>query len=169
MTELNELCRDIQMKLPDEIWMLDALERYRRGAIHTDDFASMDGRFYVFGVVEVPLAYDKDGSFTWGCWVEVDQALHDAYLDAFRSETADRLTGEGRLANDIPGYEDAANATVKVMFSSERRPVLTVDPATSLGQDQKNGLSLEDHQALDNILFGEDEDEAAEENWDERD
>ena len=27
MTEINELCRDIQMKLPDEIWMLDSLER----------------------------------------------------------------------------------------------------------------------------------------------
>ena len=32
MTEINELCRDIQMKLQDEIWMLDSLERYRRGA-----------------------------------------------------------------------------------------------------------------------------------------
>ena len=41
MTELNELCRDIQMKLPDEIWMLDALERYRRGAIHTEDRKSV--------------------------------------------------------------------------------------------------------------------------------
>lgn len=169
MTELNELCRDIQMKLPDDIWMLDALERYRRGAIHTDDFASMDGRFYVFGVVEVPLAYEENGSFTWGCWIEVDKALHDAYLEAFRTEMADRLTGEGRLANDIPGYEDASNAIVKVAFSSERRPVLTVDSSNSLGQDQKNGLSLEDHQALDNILFGDDEEEADEEDWNERD
>ena len=50
MTEINELCRDIQMKLPDEIWMLDSLERYRRGAVHTDDFARMDGRTYLFGV-----------------------------------------------------------------------------------------------------------------------
>lgn len=47
MTEINELCRDIQMKLPDEIWMLDSLERYRRGAVHTDDFARMDGRTYL--------------------------------------------------------------------------------------------------------------------------
>ena len=54
MTEINERCRDIQMKLPDEIWMLDSLERYRRGAVHTDDFARMDGRTYLFGVVEVP-------------------------------------------------------------------------------------------------------------------
>ena len=64
MTEINELCRDIQMKLPDEIWMLDSLERYRRGAVHTDDFARMDGRTYLFGVVEVPLAYEDDASFT---------------------------------------------------------------------------------------------------------
>ena len=118
MTEINELCRDIQMKLPDEIWMLDSLERYRRGAVHTDDFARMDGRTYLFGVVEVPLAYEDDASFTWGCWIEVDRSLHDAYLEAFQSPAADRLTGDGRLANDIPGYEDAAGARVEVMFSS---------------------------------------------------
>lgn len=75
MTEINELCCDIQMKLPDEIWMLDSLERYRRGAVHTDDFARMDGRTYLFGVVEVPLAYEDDASFTWGCWIEVDRSL----------------------------------------------------------------------------------------------
>ena len=69
----------------------------------------MDGRTYLFGVVEVPLAYEDDASFTWGCWIEVDRSLHDAYLEAFQSPAADRLTGDGRLANDIPGYEDAAD------------------------------------------------------------
>ena len=169
MTEINELCRDIQMKLPDEIWMLDSLERYRRGAVHTDDFARMDGRTYLFGVVEVPLAYEDDASFTWGCWIEVDRSLHDAYLEAFQSHAADRLTGDGRLANDIPGYEDAAGARVEVMFSSERRPVFVVDAGNSLGRDQRSGLSLEDHQALDDILFGDDEDEDDEQDWNERD
>lgn len=169
MTDINELCRDIQMKLPDDIWMLDSLERYRRGAIHTDDFARMDGRTYVFGVVEVPLAYEEGGSFTWGCWIEVDRSLHDAYLEAFRTPAADRLTGEGRLANEIPGYEDALGARVAVAFSSERRPVFTVDAAISLGDDQRKGLSLEDHQALDDILFGDDDEDDEAGDWDERD
>ena len=164
MTEINELCRDIQMKLPDEIWMLDSLERYRRGAVHTDDFARMDGRTYLFGVIEVPLAYEAGASFTWGCWIEVDRCLHDAYLEAFQSPAADRLTGEGRLANDIPGYEDAAGVRILVTFSSERRPAFVLDADNALGLDQKNGLSLEKHQALDDILFGDDEYDEYEEN-----
>ena len=160
MADDAELCRDIQMKLPDEIWMLDPLERYRRGAVWTDDFARMDGRTYLFGVVEVPLAYEDD-SFTWGCWIEVDRSLHDAYLEAFRTPTADRLTGEGRLANDIPGYEDAMGSRVSVTFAADRRPILTVDPLTTLGLDQKNGLTLEDHRVLDDILFGDDDEDEA--------
>ena len=74
MTDTAELCRDIQMKLPDAIWMLDALERYRHGARYTEDFATMDGSTYVFGVIEVPLAY-TEGSFTWGCWVGSEPQL----------------------------------------------------------------------------------------------
>ena len=158
MTDTNELCRDIQMKLPDEIWMLDALERYCRGALHTDDFARMDGRFYVFGVIEVPLAY-TEGSFTWGTWIEVDKTLHDAYLEAFRTPAASRLAGIGKLANDIPGYEDAAGADVAVTFAEDRRPVFTVSETTSLGRVQAAGLTEDAHRELDNILFGDDDED----------
>lgn len=158
MTDTNELCRDIQMKLPDEIWMLDALERYCRGALHTDDFARMDDRFYVFGVIDVPLTY-TEGSFTWGCWVEVDQAMHDAYLEAFRTPAAARLVGKGTLANDIPGYEDAAGAKVEVVFAEDRRPIFTVTRECSLGKTQEEGLSLEAHRELDQVLFGDDDEE----------
>lgn len=166
MTEPNELCRDIQMKLPDEIWSLDATERYRRGASACADFARMDGRCYVFGVIEVPLAWarerEPEASFTWGCWAEVSRALHDAYLEAFRTEGASRLAGEGILANDIPGYGDAAGAKVRIAFSGERRPVFAMDPETSLGRDQKAGLTLGKHRMLDEILFGGDGDEEEE-------
>ena len=158
MTEDADLCRDIQMKLPDDIWMLDSLERYRRGARFTEDFATMDGSTYVFGVIEIPFSY-TEGSFTWGCWVEVSRALHDAYLDAFQTPDADRLSGTGILANSIPGYEDADKVTVAITFSSERRPIFVLEPGNSLADDQKAGLSLEDHYALDELLFGDDEDE----------
>ena len=158
MTETAELSRDIQMKLPDAIWMLDELERYCRGARYTRDFAQMDGSTYVFGVIEVPLAY-TEGSFTWGCWVEVPRSLHDAYLDGFQTGEADRLSGKGILANSIPGYEDAEKATVRLVFSSEHRPMITVEGDNSLAQDQTQGLSEEDHHALDDILFGDDVEE----------
>ena len=145
------------MKLPDEIWMLGSLERYRLGAVYTEDFAKLNGHTYLFGVIEIPLAYEEDASFTWGCWIEVDQSLHDAYVESFQTVAADRLTGEGWLANDIPGYEDAMGARVEVTFSSERRPVFTLDVGNSLGLDQKKGLSFENHKKLDTILFGDGE------------
>ena len=162
MTEMDELCRDIQMKLPDEIWMLDPLERYCRGASFTDDFARMDGRFYVFGVIEVPLAY-TEGSFTWGCWIEVDQCLHDGYLEAFRAPDANRLSGKGTLANEIPGYDDAMGAEVEVRFAEDRRPIFSVSTTSSLGREQRSGLTEQAHRTLDEILFGDDEDDETEE------
>ncbi len=158
MTDTAELCRDIQMKLPDSIWMLDPLERYRHGARFTEDFASMDGSYYVFGVIEVPLSY-TDGGFTWGCWVEVSRAVHDAYLEAFQTPDADRLSGAGLLANSIPFYEDADKCKVKITFFSDRRPVFMLEPGNSLADDQRDGLSEEDHQELDEVLFGDDEDD----------
>ena len=58
-------------------------------------------------------------------------------------------------------------ARVSVVFASDRRPAIAVDAATSLGTDQKSGLTLEDHRALDDILFGDDEedDEGCEEDF----
>lgn len=155
---MNELCRDIKMKLPDSIWQLTPVERYRQGARYNDDFAAMGDKTYVFGVIEVPLAYAPGDAFTWGCWIEVDRALHDAYLAAYQSDAADTLTGRGVLANDIPGYADAEGAPVAVTFAAARRPIFVVDQTSLLGRTQAEGLSLEDHEALDKILFGDDED-----------
>ena len=102
MTEINELCRDIQMKLPDEIWMLDSLERYRRGA-------------------SIPMTLPEwTAAPIFSAWLRFPsptktmRASHGVaglsrpfsarrISRAFQSPAADRLTGDGRLANDIPG------------------------------------------------------------------
>ena len=50
----DELCRDIQMKLPDCLWQLDYVGRYAAGKFN-EDFASLDsGERFLFGVIEVP-------------------------------------------------------------------------------------------------------------------
>ena len=164
MTDMPDLCRDIQMQLPDQIWMLDSLSRYRAGACYTTDFASINGHFYLFGVVTVPLSYVED-EFTWGCWVEVDKSLHDAYLAAYQSELADTMTGEGVLANEIPSYTDSLGAKVQIQFFSNRRPAFTVDVNTTLGTEQAEGLTAEAHQELDRILFPDDDDDTLEDDF----
>ncbi len=169
MSEEQELCHDIQMKLPDDIWMLDELERYRRGARFTPDFATFEGKTYVFGVVTVPLNYVED-EFTWGCWAEVSPELHDAYLEAFRTPGAAAVSGEGRLANAVPGYDDSLGATVTITFFEDRRPAFEVDPETTLGTEQVEGMTAEGHRELDHLLFDEDDEfDADEKDFEEED
>lgn len=161
MLPLSELCRDITMQLPDPLWALSEHERYKAGR-STKDFATWhddeDGidRFYVFGALEVPLAYTPGDVFSWGLWIEVEESLHDAYYDAFQTTTAAELRGEGFIANDVPGYPDALGARVALVFHPDRRP--TVTPLEgSLQADFAAGLTEERHRALDDALFGDDE------------
>ncbi len=164
MTDINveDLCRDIQMKLPDVLWMLDYTGRYRAGRFN-EDFARLeDGRTYLFGVVEVPLNYTDEASFTWGVWAQVSPEDHDRYLNAFQTAEAEGLEIEGLLANDIPGYEGSEGLPVLLTTHADRRPSVTVLRG-DLAEDQREGLSLEDHVELDRILFGDDEDEDEEE------
>ena len=164
MTDINveDLCRDIQMKLPDVLWMLDYTGRYRAGRFN-EDFARLeDGRTYLFGVVEVPLNYTDEASFTWGVWAQVSPEDHDRCLNAFQTAEAEGLEIEGLLANDIPGYEGSEGLPVLLTMHADRRPSVTVLKG-DLAEDQREGLSLEDHVELDRILFGDDEDEDEEE------
>lgn len=150
---VDELCRDIQMKLPDALWQLDYCGRYMAGRFN-EDFATdvRDGRTYLFGVVEVPLAY-TEGVFTWGLWCEVSETDHNRYLEGFQTEAVDDVEIEGRIANDVPGYPDAMGARVRLALHSERRPEVTVLDGT-LAQAQAKGLTLDEHRALDETLFG---------------
>lgn len=126
----DELCRDIQMKLPDCLWQLDYVGRYAAGKFN-EDFASLDsGERFLFGVIEVPFT-EEAGSFTWGVWAEVAPADHDAYLLSFQSEMAEGRVMAGRIANDIPGSPDAAGARVELVLHADRRPEIRVWKAVS--------------------------------------
>lgn len=156
---LSELCRDINMKLPDVLWAMDPLERYRRSR-HTEDFATFDdeGKTYLYGVVEVPLAHTPGETFTWGLWLEVPRDLHDAYLACYRTEAAAALCGEGVIANDVPGYPDAMGSRASIRFFEDRRPGVTPLEG-SLAAACEKGLSETEHRELDNLLFGDEEED----------
>ena len=158
--EEEELCRDIQMKLPDCLWQLDYVHRYAAGKFN-EDFASLDtGEKFLFGVIEVPLT-EEEGSFTWGVWAEVPPLAHDDYLLAFQSEMAEGRVIQGRLANEIPGSPDAFGARVELSLHADRRPEIRVLEG-SLAEQQTRGMNLAEHEALDRVLFPDDEEE-----WDE--
>lgn len=154
--EEEALCRDIQMSLPDDFWALDYVSRYRFGRFTKDFALADDGRAFLFGVVEVPLL-DEPGSFTWGIWAEVSRAFHDRYLECFQTEAAEGLCAEGRLANEVPGYDDAFGTRLQIELHADRRPTVTMLEG-SLAEAQQTGLTLEAHRALDEVLFPPEDD-----------
>ena len=136
----DELCRDIQMKLPDCLWQLDYVNRYRAGKFN-EDFAALEtGEKFLFGVIEIPFT-EEDGSFTWGVWAEVDAGDHDAYVRHFQTDAAEGRVIAGRLA-----------------LHAGRRPEIRVLEG-ELGIQQARGMSLSEHEALDRELFGDDDEE----------
>ena len=162
MLPLSELCRSITMKLPDPLWALSEHERYRAGC-STHDFARWtdeEGRehYYLFGALDIPLAHTEEDVFNWGLWVEVEKAFHDAYYDAYQTPAADDLAAEGFVANEVPGYEDALGARVRIVCHADRRPEVTPLEGTLLA-DQTSGLTEARHRELDELLFGDDEEE----------
>ena len=59
----DELCRDIQMKLPDCLWQLDYVGRYAAGKFN-EDFASLDSGAPLFLLVALGWGSVKIGLFT---------------------------------------------------------------------------------------------------------
>ncbi len=158
----GELCRDIRMELPDDLWRLGYVERYFAGRANKDFAAMDDGRRFLFGVVEVPLL-EEGGSFTWGVWVEVAPQDHDAYAAAFQTPAAEGLAFAGRLANDMPCHENSLGAPVEVRCHADRRPEVIVSLDTALGRDAASGITLAEHEAWEEILFGGEDEE--DEDW----
>ena len=161
MSETPDLCRDIQMKLPDALWALDEWSRYRSGKF-CRDFATFEPegearRTYLFAVLEVPLPEEAD-VFTWGIWAEVSPEDHNLYLDRIQTPDAEGLVFEGRIANEIPGAEDALGSRVRVRCFADRRPAAEALEGSIL-EAQRKGLTLAEHEALDRLLFGDDEEE----------
>ena len=159
--ETEELCRDIQMTLPDAFWALDYVERYRFGRFSKDFALADDGRAYHFGVIEVPFL-EASGSFTWGVWAEVPREFHDAYLRVFQTEGAEGMKTLGHLANEVPGYDDAFGAALEITLHADRRPSIRMIEG-SLAKAQAEGLTLAAHRALDEVLFPPEADEDFEE------
>lgn len=153
----EELAHDISMNLPDEVWCLNMLERYRR-ARYCSEFCTFDGdRYFIRGVLSVPFAY-CEGDFTWGVWCEVSQADHDAFVTAYETDTLGQLTTlEGRLANEVPGYEASLGEPVEIQVLADARPTFVMKGEGDLAQEQRVGLTLERHEELHDILFGDDE------------
>ena len=146
----DELLTDIGCGLPDAVFALGYLERYRR-ARYNQDFCTLDDtRHFICCVLPVPFTY-RDDYFGWGVWVEVDRATHDLCLRCFDTEGAATVPPlHGVLANELKAYRKTTGLSVRIELSDEHRPLVYLLPASrhALALEQRRGMDERRHHAL---------------------
>ena len=145
----QELLRDIGCKLPDAVFALPYLERYRR-ARYNEDLCTLDGNcFFIRCVLPVPFTH-LDGFFGWGVWIEVSEAHHNAYVSHFERSSASVLPFTGTLANKLKAYRATLGLQVLVELSNEHRPFVHLLPESRhpLAIEQWCGIGAERHHEL---------------------
>lgn len=149
----EELLTDVGCGLPDAVFALGYLERYRR-ARHNADFCTLDGtRHFIRCVLPVPFAY-RDDFFGWGVWVEVEQAAHDAWLHCFDGGAERMPPVTGLLANALKAYRATTGLPVRLDFADDRRPFAWIAPRSrhALALEQRRGIDEARHHALADLF-----------------
>lgn len=137
-------------QLPDDVFALSYLDRYRRTRANADLCCLDERRWFLRGVLALPFI-DREGDFGLGVWVEVAEAVHDAYIAHFDDEHAGPAPVPGLLANDVAGYPALRGEAVEVRFPGHHsRPTFVLpDTATHpLAVEQREGIDRERHHAL---------------------
>lgn len=140
---------DYGFSLPDAVYTLNYLDKYRRSRSNSDLCTLDEERYFIRGVLPLPFA-ETDGNFGLGVWVEVSRSEHDLYLDGYYEDLSDNAPFAGRLVNDIPGY-DSLGMSVLVQFrSGNDRPLFLCrnDDVHVLAQEQRAGISTTRHHEI---------------------
>lgn len=148
--EHDGLPQDYSFGLPDEVFELRFLERYRRSRSNSDLCTLDESRFFIRGVIPLPFR-SSDEEYCWGVWVEVSQADHDKYVLGYDEDLSSEPSFNGRLANSIPGYEETKGLAVSAKFGAQgQRPSYSLDPSLThkLASDQNTGITEERHHEM---------------------
>lgn len=135
------LLTDYAWKLPDDVWAIPEAKRSDR-ATWDSDLCNMGDRFFIRCVLRVPFT-EREGDFGWGVWVEVDEEDFLRYVELYAVDGSSEPHKRGKLANLIPGYEDARSEPVSIQFAgaTARPEVMTgKDSESSLAHDQRRGM-----------------------------
>jgi hypothetical protein len=141
---------DYAYGLPDDVYSLGYLERYKRSRSNADLCTLDEERFFVRGVLPIPFV-SSDKEFVWGLWVEVSEEQHNLYLDGYYDDLSDNPRFEARLANTIPGYIESSGLIVDVQFrSGNDRPTFHFSSNAShlLAREQRYGITQEQHHQI---------------------
>jgi hypothetical protein len=153
--EHSGLPMDYAFGLPDEVFALGYLDRYRRSRSNSD-FSTLDERrFFIRGVLPLPLVASEE-EFVWGLWAEVSRDQHDLYFAGFHADLSDNPPFEAHLANEIPGY-GCLGLRIDVQFlSGNDRPAFSLAHRDDhlLAREQHAGITrARHHEILEQVGF----------------
>jgi len=139
--EHSGLPKDYGFGLPDAVFALNYVDRYRRSRSNSDLCTLDEVRFFIRGVLPVPFV-GTNQEFVWGVWAEVSRDQHDLYVAGFNEDLSDNPPFEGHLANEIPGY-GTIGLPLQVRFSpANDRPSFPFLESSSnpLSREQREGI-----------------------------
>ena len=141
---------DIRFGLPDSIHNLNDGDRERRAWI-ADDFAVLDdSRFYVRGLLEIPIP-ELEARFGYGVWLEVEQADFAEVLEHWQDpEQSAFAPTPGLLANEVAPYVATNGLPARLQpISADLLPTVELmDSTHPLALDQRRGISAPESDRL---------------------
>lgn len=138
---------DWGFKLPDEVFDLSYLDKYRRTRSNADLCTLDESRFFLRGILMIPFTH-QEGEFAWGVWAEVSKTAHDFYLDNYSNELAQGTKAKGTLANTIPGFPEITGQPLEIEFQNAKsRPFFAFPQSADheLASDQRDGIGHNRH------------------------
>jgi len=138
----DERLLDIRLGLPQDIHVLGDAARARRAWL-ADDFAVLDDeRFFVRGLLELPIP-GLDDRFAYGTWVEVSMADFQELLRHWHDEEQFAAVG-CMLANELEPYRNTSGLQATLRATApDRLPVVELaDAEHELVHAQRAGISV---------------------------
>jgi hypothetical protein len=144
---------ELTFRRPDAVVALPAEERARDVRESDDVCHTRGGRFFVRGVLPLPVA-GRDEPYRIGLWVEVDEAaygrVHERWNDP---DQADEPAMPARVANAIPTLPDTLglDAALRLTGPRSRPDIFVADPSHPLALEQAHGIT--GHRAFEYTLI----------------
>lgn len=138
----DERLLDIRLGLPHVIHLLDSGARTRRAWL-ADDFAVLDDeRFFVRGLLELPIPR-LDDRFAYGSWVEVSMPDFQELLRHWHDD-AQFAAVECTVANELEPFRDTLGLRATLRATApDRLPAIELAAAPhDLVDAQRRGISV---------------------------
>lgn len=133
---------DVAFGLPDAIFALSEEQREARAKIHTDLCSLDDRRYFIRGVVYVPVQ-ELGTNFGWGVWAEVSEDTFYRHHELYDKDGSNEPPATGILANTPPGYADVEQPLEIHFGPPDKRPIFNPTPTESeFFYEQVDGLPL---------------------------